>query len=66
MYSMHTHFVLLKTARVSQKSVEGHRMMTTDVHAMSLSSFMLRSNRLTLLKGVTAVITVEEIDGCFL
>ena len=66
MYSMRTHFVLLKTARVPLKSVEGHRMMTTDVHAMSLSSFMRRSNRLTLFKGITAVITVGEIDRCLL
>ena len=41
-------------------------MMTSDVDAMSLSSFMLRTNRLTLFKVVTSAITVAESDRCSL
>ncbi len=48
------------------KDWTGHRMITTDVHAMSLSSFMLRTKRLILFKVVTSVICVGESDRCSL
>ena len=64
MYSMHIHFVLLETPQVTQKSVEGHRMITTDVHATSLSRFMLCTNCRTLFKVVSAAIFVGESDRC--
>ena len=57
-------FVLLKSPRVTQQSVDGHGMPTNDLHVMSASSCVLRSKCLTLFKGVTAAISVVEIDCC--
>ena len=48
--------------RVTQKSVNGHGMYTVDLHIMSLIRFELPTNTLTLFKGLTTVISVEEID----
>ena len=37
------------------------KLLTTNLHLMSLSSCELRTNCLTLLKGIIAVISVEEV-----
>jgi hypothetical protein len=55
-------FVLLKTPRVTQQSVNGHGMSTNDLHVMSASRCVLRSKCLKLFKGVSAVVSVVESD----
>ena len=39
------------------------KLLTTNLHLMSLSSCELRTNCLTLLKGIIAVISVEEVTA---
>ena len=38
------HFMLLQNPQATQKSVESHRMLTTNLHLLSLSSCQLRTN----------------------
>jgi len=59
---MHMHFVLLWNPRSTQQRVDGHGMLTNDLHVMSLNSCDLRSNYLNLFKGVTTDISVVESD----
>ena len=53
-------FVLLKTPRVTQQSVDGHGVLTDEFQVMSLSSCKLRSNCLALFKAATDVISAVE------
>jgi hypothetical protein len=62
LYSMHIYFLLLWYPRVTQKSVEGHGMLTNDLHVKSLRSCEIRSNCLTLFKGVIVAISVGSTD----
>jgi len=43
--------------------VDGHGMLTNDLHVMSLSSCELRSNFLNLFKGATSDVSVVENDS---
>jgi len=54
---MHIHFVLLKAPRTTL-----NRILTTNLHLMSLRCSELRTNCLSLPKGVTAAISVEKSD----
>jgi len=61
---MNTHFVLRKAPRATLKRTNDQRMLTTNLHLISLSYSELRTNWLTLLKGVTAVTSVEKSGRC--